>query len=326
MCMDRIRRLEMLRCAADGRSFAAAAKTLELSPSAVSKGIAELEQSLGVTLFNRTTRQLQLTEDGRQVYEQARDILERVDALEEGVSSRRMRVAGTLRVGLSAALNRHVILPRLAMLLNQHPELNIELCMTQDPRAMQLDNIDVLLTVGEPPSSRLVARRLVQGRPGVYASPDYVRRHGEPSQPEQLADHRCLVFRPPWLTLPVDVWRFNKDGIDKAIQISPRVVTGDREGLIVAAMAGVGVIYMACFDPAPVHSGQLRRLLPDWSCDESFHVYAMHRRSAKVAPRVSAFLRFTREAFRAFDPDEITVVHAESPASPARGVPDVRAA
>src|SRR3989442_658396 len=128
ICMDRIRRLEMLRCAADGGSFAAAAKSLEVSPSAVSKGIAELEQSLGVILFNRTKRQVQLTEDGRQVYEQARDILERVDALEEGVSSRRMRVAGTLRVGLSAALNRHVILPRLAMLLNQHPELNIELC------------------------------------------------------------------------------------------------------------------------------------------------------------------------------------------------------
>lgn len=201
-------------------------------------------------------------------------------------------------------------MPRLESLLSQHPELKIELRITQDPTAMQADNLDLLLHVGELPASRLVARRLAQGRPAVYASPSYLRRHGELTSPDEVARHRCLVFRPPWLTHPADEWSFERAGVRKAVPITPCVVTGDREGLIVAATAGAGLIFMACFDPALINTRQLQRVLPEWSCGESFNVYVMHRRSAKLAPRVATFLRFVREAFAAFDPDEITVVHA----------------
>lgn len=308
--MDRIQRLDMLVRAADGGSFAAAAKALDLTPSAVSKGISELEQVMQVALFNRTTRQLQLTEDGRRVYEQAQDILERMTALEDGVASRRQQITGTVCVGLSAALNRHVIMPRLTPFLNQHADLKIKLCLTQDSAAMQTDNIDVLLHVGEPPASRLVARLLVQGRPAVYASPDYIRRHGAPSCPNELAEHRCLVFRPRWLTRPYDEWHFLDGAVRTPIKITPRVVSHDREGLIVAAIAGTGLIYMACFDPTPIRTGQLRRLMPEWSCGESFNVYALHRRSTRPVPRIAAFLKFVQEAFAEFDPDEITIKHA----------------
>ena len=308
--MDRIQRLDMLVRATDGGSFAAAAKALDLTPSAVSKGIRELERTMQVTLFNRTTRQLQLTEDGRKVYEQAQDILERMAALEDGVASRRLQINGTIRVGLSAALNRHVIMPRLASFLNQHTDLQIKLSLTQDSVAMQTDNIDVLLHVGEPPASRLVARPLVQGRPGVYASPEYIRRHGAPSCPDELAEHRCLVFRPPWLTRPYDEWHFMDGATRRPVRITPRVVSHDREGLIVAAIAGAGLIYMACFDPTPVQTGQLRRLMPEWPCGESFNVYALHRRTTRPLPRIAAFLKFVQEAFAEFDPDEITIKHA----------------
>src|SRR5207244_2425387 len=129
----------------------------------------------------------------------------------------------------------------------------------QDPKAMQTENFDVMLMAGEPPPSRLVARRLALGRPGIYAAPEYLRRFGEPKEPADLAAHRCLVFHGPWMQVPACEWSFRRDDATSTVRVTPRVVTPDREGLIVAAMGGAGVIRMACFDPALIESGRLRR-------------------------------------------------------------------
>ena len=94
------------------------------------------------------------------------------------------------------------------------------------------------------------------------------------------------------------------------MQVKARVVTPDREGLIVAALAGAGIIRMACFDPSVVQTGRLQRLLPDWDCTDGFNVYALHRKSTSLAPRIRAFLAFVRESFEAFDPEEVTLLRA----------------
>jgi LysR family transcriptional regulator, transcriptional activator for dmlA len=302
----------MLVRAADTGSFASAAKVLDITPSAISRGIGDLEKALQATLFNRTTRHLQLTEDGRRVYDRAREILERMSELEASVTPRGLRLAGTLRAGISAPLNRYVIMPRISTFLARHPDLQIELRVAQDARAMHVENIDVLLCVGKPPASRLVARRLGNGRPAAYASPEYLKRWGEPLDPEDLTRHQCLGFRPPWLTHPQVDWKFERDAVTKTVHITPAVISGDREGLIVAATAGAGIIYMACFDPALISTGKLCRLFPHWNCVESFNIYTLYRRNANSVPRISAFLHFVREAFAAFDPEERTVRHART--------------
>lgn len=308
--MDRARRLEMLVRAADAGSFATAAKAMDVSPSAVSRGIASLEKALQAPLFNRTTRQLQLTEDGRRAYERAVEILDRLSELETSVAPRTTRVSGTIRVGISAAINRHVVMPRIWSFLERHPDVRVEVRVAQDARAMQAENIDVMLHVGEPPESRLVARRLGTGRPAAYASPDYLKRFGEPQHPDELASHRCLGFRPPWLNQPKLEWAFERGGETRTVRILPTVVSADREGLIVAAIGGAGLVYMACFDPSLVTTGRLCRLLPGWNAVDSFNIYALYRRSAPSVPRIASFLRFVHEAFAAFDPHELTVRHA----------------
>lgn len=313
--MDRTYRLEMFVRAADSGSFASAAKALDVTPSAISRGIADLEKALQATLFNRTTRQLQLTEDGHRVYERALDILERMAELESSVTPRTQRLAGTLRVGISAPLNRYVVMPRISTFLARHPELQIDFRVTQDTRSMQAENIDVLLHVGEPPASRLVAQRLGNGRPAAYASPEYLKCWGEPLDPEDLVRHRCLGFRPPWLIHPQVDWTFERDGITKCMRITPAVISSDREGLIVATTAGAGIIYMACFDPALISTGKLRRLFPDWNSVDSFSIYALYRRNASAVPRISAFLQFVRDAFAVFDPENRTIRHARSGAN-----------
>jgi len=124
--LNRGHRLEMLICAADSGSFAAAARIMDLTPSSVSCGIAELERELKVPLFNRTTRQLKLTQEGADVYRRAVDIVARIAELTEGFTKRHGRVSGTVRVGVQAPLARYVLMPRLANLNDRYPESLVE--------------------------------------------------------------------------------------------------------------------------------------------------------------------------------------------------------
>jgi len=306
--MDISSRLEMLVRVVDQGSLASAGRSLGLTASAVSRGLADLERALGVPLVHRSTRRVHLTEEGAQVYERAQDILTRLQDLESSMARGTQKVSGTLRVGMPIPLGRYIVWPRLAQFLSRYPEMRLDCKPIQDPRAMQTENFDVMLTVGEPPPSRLVAHHLARGRPGIYASPEYLLRYGEPATPAELATHRCLVFHGPWMQVPASEWKFERDGQATMVAVTPRVTTADREGLIVAALGGAGVIRMSCFDPGLIESGRLRRLLPDWACTDSFNVYALHRRGAAMAPRVQAFLAFLRECFLAFDPEQLTLV------------------
>jgi DNA-binding transcriptional LysR family regulator len=110
---------------------------------------------------------------------------------------------------------------------------------------------------------------------------------------------------------PVDEWTFERGGERKAINVVPSVVTYDREGLIEAVLAGAGVVWLGCFDPGLLSSGRLRRLLPDWHCPAGFPVYAMYRRSGRMPAKLAAVLEFVAEAFAAFDPEEVTLIHRE---------------
>ena len=190
--MDKSGRLEMLVRVVDQGSLVAASRSLGLTSSAVSRGLADLEKTLGVTLLHRSTRRIQLTEDGVQVYERALDILARLQELESAVARRTQRVSGTLRVGMPVPIGRHILWPRLALFLSRYPEVQLDCKPIQDPKAMQTENFDVMLMAGEPPPSRLVARRLALGRPGIYAAPEYLRRFGEPKRSDRSGgDGRC---------------------------------------------------------------------------------------------------------------------------------------
>jgi DNA-binding transcriptional LysR family regulator len=308
--MDRARQLEMLVRATELGSFARAAAALDITPSAVSRAIAGLEKALQVPLFNRTTRQLQLTEDGRRVYDRAKDILERLGDLETAVAPAQARIAGSVRVGISAPISRHIVMPRLAGFIDRFPEVRLEFRTTQDPKSLHLENLDVLFYVAsKPPDSRIVALRLGRGRPAAYASAAYLARRPAPEEPEQLADHRCLVFRPPWLAHERDEWEFQRGPEKRVVRVRPAILSADREGLLVAAMHGAGVVYMACFDPALIGPGGLVRLLPDWTCDDSFTIYLIHRRAGRMPARIQAFVDFCRQSFSEFDPVERTVLH-----------------
>jgi DNA-binding transcriptional LysR family regulator len=310
--MDRVRRIELLVRAADTGSFAKAARALDLTPSAVSHAITELERELRVPMFHRTTRQLRLTEDGEAVYRRGCDILRQLAELDNDVHRAPERLTGTLRVGLPVSLSQYVIMPALSDFVRRYPSLQLHFHVQTQPKEMHAEGVDMLLRIGEPPESGLIARRLAQIRYSVYAAPGYLKIAGTPAFPEDLLQHRCLVFKPASMTKPLNEWEFERAGERKMIKLTPAVMTHDRSGLIEAVVAGAGLMRLGCFDPNLVASGRLRRVLADWSCLGSFNIYAMFRKSARMQPKLMAFLEFVEQAFAGFDADEVTLVHDRS--------------
>jgi DNA-binding transcriptional LysR family regulator len=322
--MDRIRRIELLVRAAEAGSFARAASSLNITPSAVSHAIADLEKSLGVSLFHRTTRQLRLTGEGEEIYRHGCELLRQMAELESSARKTPERLTGTLRVGLPVPLSSEIIMPKLPAFLRHHPQLRVEFSIMMQPKDMHAEGVDVLIRIGEPPVTNLVARKIGQIRHGVYASPEYLKVAGIPSDPDDLPNFMCLAIKVAGMSKPHGEWTFERGARRKVIQVTPRVVAQDRQGIIAAVLAGAGLMRLGCFDPNLISSGRLQRVLPDWTCPPGFPIYAMYRRTASASPKVQAFLKFVEEAFAQFDPGEVTLFHrGHESMSPPKG-PGVR--
>jgi DNA-binding transcriptional LysR family regulator len=315
--MDKLRQISMVLRAADTGSFTKAAALLDVTPPAMSHAIAALEKELRVPLFYRTTRELRLTEDGHEFCRRGREILAQVSELENAAVRSRARPAGNLRIGLGTSIARHIIMPRLPDFMRRHPELAIDCRLRLHVKDMHAEGFDVLLRVGEPADSAVIARRLCDIRFGIYAAPTYLKRAGTPHHPEDLAHHRCLIFHPStWATKPLDTWEFAQGEERVSVKVPHGLVSDERGGLITAAVAGGGLIRAGLFDPATIASGQLQRVLDDWTCIGAPALYAIYRKMHRPPPKISAFLEFVADATRAFDPEELTIVHIADPLRP----------
>jgi DNA-binding transcriptional LysR family regulator len=307
--MEKLRGVEMVVRAADAGSFSKAARTLGVTPSAVSHAVAALEKNLRISIFYRTTRQLRLTEEGEAVYGRGREILDRLNELETAVAKPSERLRGTLRVGLSVSLSRAIIMPALAQFTRRHPDLRLQFVVMTQPKQMHAEGVDLMLRVGEAPESGLIARRIASVKFGVYGAPAYFERAGVPQAPEDLLHHSCLIYRYPGLDKVLDEWAFERGSDRKLLKIAhPAIVIDDREGLLAAMIGGAGVARTGCFDPQWIKSGRVRRVLSDWSLPGGFPVHAIYRRAPKLAPKIVAFLDFARTAFSGFDPEGLTLI------------------
>lgn len=264
-------------------------------------------------LFYRTTRHLRLTQEGQEFYCRSRELLEKLAELESFASTQPARLTGTLRVGISVPVSRLVVMPLVHEFCRKHPELSIEFVVLYHPKDLHAAGVDLLLRVSDPPDTGLIARELVRIKHAVFAAPRYIDEAGAPIDPDDLLRHRCLVLKPGFSGRPDDEWEFHRQSEHKTVYIEkPTIVTGDREGMIAAVVAGAGLMRLGFLDPLLITSGQLRRVLVDWDCPLSYSIYAMYRKTPRLAPKIAAFLEFAAAAFTAFDPDELTLIHGES--------------
>ncbi|WP_427145243.1 LysR family transcriptional regulator [Rhizobium pisi] len=277
-------------------SYTAAARSLALSPSAVSKSVQRLEQYLGISLFTRTTRSLTLTPEGRDLHERALRLLREAEEIEQAAAAARAEPAGFIKVTAPLPIGAHIIAPALPRFRERYPKVIIDLRLGDRFTDLVEEGIDVAIRVGEPADSRLIARKLAPNRICAFASPSYLATRRRPERPEDLVDHDCVNFRyqSSGQTLR---WPF-KVG-DKAIEIVPNAVTivdnSDAVAAVVAAGGGIGIspTYIA----APyLRRGQLVPVLKEFAVDRS-SITAYWTESRRGNPNVKAFVSFLGEIF-----------------------------
>jgi len=306
--VDKLRAMHYVARTAETGSFAAAAKSLDVSTPAVSQLVNALERSLGVRLFHRTSQGLSLTPDGERYYEASRRIAADVDELERGLSPPDARLRGTLTVGIRLALGQYCIMPRIARFLGRYPDVELVNKPARTVRDIDEQKLDIAVLLGWPSERNLVVRALAQTRYVICASPDYWNRTGRPREPEELSAHHCLLFRSSGDIL-LDRWIFERAGERRTVDVKSRLLTDDRPWLDEAACGGAGVMRLADLTlTRQFASGALEPVLTDWEALEEPTIFAAYPPAQRHSKLVRAFLEFLVEIFAELENERLPLV------------------
>ncbi|OEC52983.1 MULTISPECIES: LysR family transcriptional regulator [Pseudomonadaceae] len=273
----------------DCGSISAAAEQLHLTPSAISRSLARLEDKLATTLLNRTTRRMELTEEGRFFLDQARDILQRMDSLEERLALRRQRPAGRLRVNAASPFMLHAVVPHVGAFRALYPDIQLELNTNDQIIDLLEQRTDVAIRIGPLGDSSLHARPLGASHLHLLASPDYLARHGRPERVEDLAGHSLLGFTQPE---SLNLWPLRHTGGEQW-RITPDLSASSGETLRQLALAGEGIACLASFmSDRDLAEGRLVKLLGEAMSDYRQPIHAVYYRNTQLALRIQCFLDF----------------------------------
>ena len=275
-------------------SFISAARALRLPKTSVSRKVQELEERLGAQLLHRTTRKLGLTEAGTIYFEHCQQIARQLDEAESAVGQLQGGPRGWLRVTAPYSIGITWVAPLLGEFYARHPDLRVELVLTQEPLDLIAKEIDVGLRVGSLPDSNLGARRLAVFRTQVYASPSYVERHGEPAHPAELQGHRALAIRKSHTNGDYH-WTLG-DGAGYAdFRVNPILVANDPAPLLGALLGGEGLMLASDVTIKPyAELGHVRRVLAGWIGPE-LDFNAVFPKGRMPSPKVRAFVDFLVE-------------------------------
>lgn len=258
----------------DHGSISAAARRSDVSVAVASQRIKRLERRLGVRLLNRTTRHLQPTPEGALLMEQGRSLVEELDAVTSSLSSSAKAIAGALRVTIPASFGRQYISPLLPQFMAKHPRLRLHIDLSDQWRDIVAEGFDLAIRIGSMHDSDLVATRLAANRRILCASPGYLKNHGTPRTPEDLAEHECLLLSVG--RTASGVWRLTRsDGEHVDVHVHGRIKSNLGEVIRDAALGGMGIALHSTWHIAPdLQAGRLKRVLPGYELPES-GIYAV---------------------------------------------------
>jgi DNA-binding transcriptional LysR family regulator len=299
-------------------SFTAAAQRLGVSKAAMSARIAELERAAGVPLVHRTTRSVRLTEAGQQLVDATRGAFDAIGTAFAGIKDLAAAPRGLLRLTAPVALARQQIVPRLPAFLRAHPEVRIQLDLSDRLVPLAQEGFDLAIRHTHAPPETHVAWTLCSTQSVLVASRAYLRRRGTPSAPAELSGHDCLHYlrpgeAPAWQLVPRGVLAGAKLAVPGnakvtvpadtkvTVPVSGPFVANNSEALREAAQAGLGIALLPDFSAqAALASGKLQRVLPDWVPVGSFgeHLYAIRPYSPYVPRAVQVLVAYLREALR----------------------------
>lgn len=282
--------LEFIVLLARHGSLAAAARALDLTPPAATRRLAQLEARLGVRLVNRTTRSLSLTSEGETYVAHATRILASIDEMEEAVMSSKAAPRGLLRINATLGFGRTVIAPIVSSFARLHPQVEVQMEVTDRPVDLVERGVDLAIRFGAPPDKRLVARRVMSNRRMLCASPGYLAQHGEPQQLADLARHRCILHRQN--DDAYGIWRFTRDGQQESVKVHGTLASNDGDIVLGWALDGHGILVRSEWDLARyIDSGRLKVVLPAWHLP-SADLFAYYPNRRNQAVRTRAFIDF----------------------------------
>ncbi|MEL7083893.1 MAG: LysR family transcriptional regulator [Cyanobacteria bacterium P01_A01_bin.3] len=291
---DRISTLRLFCRVATTGSFTAAGREIDLSQPSVSRIISKLEKDLGAALFVRSTHAVKLTEAGADYLDRIEPILSALDEANHLVRSDG-KLQGRLRVGVAVSFAVREIIPRLPDFLAQHPDLNVDLVVTDKYQDLIDQAIDVAIRVGPLRDSTMVARRLGGTSRLLAASPAYLAKAGTPKTPADLAGHQVIVGPS---SMGATGWSFSKDGKTLSVRVDGQLMVTVNEASTVAALAGMGIVsssYLGC--RAELESGALVQLLPDWEIG-TVEINALLAGGKAAKPSARAFADYLVASFR----------------------------
>jgi len=302
--MDVFASVKAFVAVADKGGFAKAAREAGAATSSIMRQVDALEEHLGAILLNRSTRSVTLTPAGEAYYAQAVRIVSDLDEANRSVSELHGPPRGLLRVSLPVAFARLHVAPIVPEFIKSYPGIELELLMTDSFVNLVEDRVDLAIRIGSLESSSLIARRLAPHRRVLCASPDYIRTHGEPRAPADLAKHNCLTFS---YSTGDRTWRFAKSGRDEQVRVRGNLRANHSETLREAALAGLGLILMPTWlIGGEVKHGRLRAVLAEWQAEvgrqsaasrQERGIYALYLAERRASAKVHAFTEFMIKRF-----------------------------
>jgi DNA-binding transcriptional LysR family regulator len=276
-------------------NLSAAARELDLTPPAATKRLAQMESRLGVRLINRTTRSISLTNEGETYLAYATRILADLREMEDAVSSSGAEPRGLLRINATLGFGRTTIAPLVSEFARRHPDVEVQLDVTDRPVDLVESGVDLAIRFGSLPDKRLNARRVMSNRRFLCASPVYLEKRGTPKTLEDLEHHHCILHRQN--DEARGVWRFTRSGRAEVVKVTGALSSNDGDIVLGWALDGQGILIRSEWDLAKyLESGRLRVVLPEFTLPSAdLFVYYPQRRNQ--AARARAFIDFLVEAF-----------------------------
>ena len=286
--------IEIFALTVETGSFAAAARRLGVTASAVSRRVANLEEELGVPLLARTTRTLSLTHDGQTFHARCVRILEELTEAKDALAHVRKRPSGTVRVDAPIALGRFVLAPRIPEFLSRFRDVSVDLTLRDQVVDPFAEGLDVLIRIGALGDSSLIAKRLGEARLVVCGAPSYLKKRGTPKTPRDLVRHECLGYLRGGRPNP---WRFRYGDSTYDIDINGRYNASDADVIMRAAIAGQGLSLSFDFMVADaIRKGTLVHILEEHE-PRPWPIHALYPKNRHLVPKVSAFLEFVAKVF-----------------------------
>lgn len=279
-------------------SLSGAAQELGVTTAAVSRRLAQLETRLGIRLLNRTTRRSTVTHEGEVYLEEGKRILGDLEELEQRVSSGQAMPKGLLRVNATFGFGRQFIAPAIAEFMELHPDVEVQLQLTDRPVNLIDDGYDVCIRFGDVPDARITSKRIASNRRLLCASPSYLERFGLPLSPTDLQRHRCIVIRESDATY--GTWHLASCSTQATVKIRGTVSTNDGEVAVSWALSGLGILLRSEWNVAPyLRSGRLREVLQDWQLPAA-DIHAVYPMKSNLSAKVRAFVQHLEKHFQPY--------------------------